>query len=114
MSRRIRPWLSASRRFSRLVPKAAARIATAAAIAVALGAGLIGCQQNDAPRNANGTRMNRDEMLVHGDDMKMEGLNLKRHGETIGDDDMVRRGDLLISQGQQLIDKANDMPKQEQ
>jgi hypothetical protein len=82
-------------------------------LVAALGAALAGCARDDTARNASGSRMTRDELLVHGDDMKMEGLKLKNQGTTIGDDAMVQRGEALISQGQQLIDKAVVMPKEE-
>lgn len=109
MSRRIRsrlfPFPSFPRPIHRFVP---------AALALALCAVLAGCTHGDVPRNASGDRMTRDELLVHGDDMKMEGLKLKREGEAIGDDAMVDRGQQKVAQGQQLIDKANAMPKKEE
>lgn len=108
MSRRIRRRSSLFPWPARLVHPLAP-----AALAIMLGAALAGCAHDDTPRNVNGSRMDRDELLVHGDDMKMEGLKLKNQGTTIGDDAMVQRGETLISQGQQLIDKASAMPKEQ-
>ena len=65
-----------------------------------------GCSSDGASRNPNGSRMTRDQMLLHADDLMIQGRHLKEQGTITGDDAMAQHGETLLQEGRKLKEKA--------